>query len=124
MRNFQCLDVTENIVVYGNNRGDLMTLTFVESGLIKVSTFESNGLIGESFLDIGRLEGFNYQVKFPKNALAVFSSEQIKNLNVITEYIAGNYFCEISFMISKKILTTRQKLKKNLMSKTPTQITI
>ena len=124
MHEFQSVDVSGNVIVLGNINGDLIVFTFVETGVIKVNTFESAGLIGESFLDLGRLEEFNYQVKYPKEAIAIFANKQIKNLNVKNEYISGDYFCEISFILCKKILTTRQRLKKNIQSDFPTQITV
>lgn len=124
MRDFQSIDVTTNILVIGNSKGDLIVFTFVEMGVIRVNTFEAAGLIGESFLNIGRIEEFNYQVKNSKNALAKFFSEQIRNLFVTTEYISGSYFCEINFMVNKRLFSTRQKLVRNIMSNVPTQITV
>jgi hypothetical protein len=113
-----------NVCVFSSLGGDIVYFTILEPGVLKVHVLGRDGMDGDAFINISRFEGFNYKCANTKEELAKFIFKNTKSLFQTKNYISGNYYSEISFVIEKKMFSTSLRVKRELQSNFPTQISL
>ncbi|NBO17613.1 MAG: hypothetical protein EBV07_01860 [Proteobacteria bacterium] len=121
---FTKVNMSGNLCVFANLMGDVIYFTIIETGFMKIQSISQDGLEGEAFVELPRFENFNYKSKETKSELAKFVFEKMNSLSQSKNFISGINYCEVNFVIDKKMFFSSVKVKRVVMSNTPTQITV
>jgi len=121
---FTKVNMSGNLCVFANLRGDVIFFTIIETGFMKIQSIGHDGLEGEAFVELPRFENFNYKSKETKSELAKFVFEKMNALSQSKNFISGINYCEVNFVIDKKMFFSYVKVKRVVQSNKPTQITL